>query len=215
MSRLRLTSLSLALAALATAACSDQSATQPDMQPAFLAHQGAEVGTTDGWEDGETVTFFYNKDYFCNEPPSSGASSKCELGAEPEVAPRGGLIPTLYVIVPLGIDVPHETLQCPDAGACIDHPSTFDLSRVFGAGTEDALLPPHSHILGDEGHPIGANSGWWDVDVVGVTDLDVWNQIVAGKSLETVRWLQAAGTGITGDIPTNLYLFFGVRPRKS
>jgi hypothetical protein len=45
--------------------------------------------------DGKTVTFFYNKDFFCKEPPESGADSECEVGAEPEVFPRGGNIPVL------------------------------------------------------------------------------------------------------------------------
>jgi hypothetical protein len=48
-----------------------------------------------------------------------------------------------------------------------------------------------------------------------VKDFAVWDQIVAGKSLATVRALQAAdpaGHTITADIPTNAYLFFDVRP---
>ena len=51
--------------------------------------------------------------------------------------------------------------------------------------------------------------------MIGVKDLDTWNAIVAGKSLETVRALQSADPGavhITSDIPTNTYLFFDVRP---
>ena len=44
----------------------------------------------------------------------------------------------------------------------------------------------------------------------------VWAQIVAGKSLATVRALQASdptGIGITDDIPTNTYLFFDGIPQ--
>ena len=66
-------------------------------------------------------------------------------------------------------------------------------------------LPPHSHIVD------GSQGGWWEIEVIGVTSLDAWNQIVAAKSLTKVRELQAAGTGITGDIPSNLYLFFNVQ----
>ena len=164
------------------------------------------MGTTDGWLDGQTVTFFYPKDYFCAEPPTSGADSNCELGAEPQVAPRGGDAPVLYVMTPLGFRPDDSTLQCPEVGFCINHPSTIDVSRVFGAGTENFALPAHSHII-DE-----AQGGWWEIEVIGVTDPAVWDQIVAGKSLATVRALQASGNpGITGDIPTNLFLFFNVQ----
>jgi hypothetical protein len=48
-----------------------------------------------------------------------------------------------------------------------------------------------------------------------VKDLATWNAIVAGKSIETVRALQAADPNavhITSDIPSNTYLFFDVRP---
>ncbi len=44
-----------------------------------------------------------------------------------------------------------------------------------------------------------------------MTDPAIWNEVVEGKSLERVRELQAAGVGITGDIPTNLFLFFNVQ----
>ncbi len=173
------------------------------------ARNGAEIGTTDGWSDGKTVTFHYNKPFFCAAPPASGASSACELGAEPTVAPRGGSIPVLYVTVPLGFTPAMNTLQCPTAGQCINHPSTIDLSRVFGPGTENALLPPHSHVIGDESGASRANAGWWEIEVVGITSQAAWNQLVAGKSLPTLRTLQS-GSGATGDIPTNLYLFFSV-----
>lgn len=164
----------------------------------------AEMGTTGGWLDGEFVTFFYNKPFFCAEPPSSGADSGCEVGEEAITPPRGGNIPVLYVMTPIGFDP--GNLQCPVAGSCINHPSTIDLSRIFGAGAENAPLPPHSHIVDV------AQGGWWELEVIGVTDPAIWAEIEAGKSLETVRELQAAGVGITGDIPTNTYLFFSVRP---
>lgn len=203
------------------AACADGGPTQPTrtLSPATMTadmamgHMGGTTGTTAGWEDGKTVTLFYSKPFFCQQPPSSGATSSCELGADAQVAPRSGPIPTLYVVVPLFPGVDASTLQCPEAGNCVDHPSTIDLSRVFGAGTENAPLPPHSHVLGDEPGASQANGGWWDVEVVGVTSPTAWNAIVAGKSLATVRTLQhAENGGVTGDIPTNLYLFFNVRP---
>ena len=90
------------------------------------------------------------------------------------------------------------------SGECINHPGTLDLSAVFGPGTENAALPPHSHVV-DVKH-----GGWWELEVVGVTRAEAWEQLVAGKSLDTVRELQAAGTA-TGDIPTNSFLFFNVQ----
>lgn len=216
--RSTLSAAALAAATFAIAACSDRAVpTQADAGSLHtmgaMSHQardGAAMGTTDGWEDGRTVTFFYNKPFFCAQPPASGATSGCALNAEPTVSPRGGRIPVLYVMVPLGFRPAESTLQCPEVGGCINHPSTIDLSRVFGPGTENAALPAHSHIVGDEGRA-GADAGWWEIEVVGVTDPAVWDEVARGKSLATVRRLQAAGQGITGDLPTNLYLFFGVR----
>jgi hypothetical protein len=211
----------LATVTFAVAACAVDSPTQSPMPSmsttpsldASNAHGGAMTGTTAGWEGGRTVTFFYSKPFFCKQPPTSGATSECELGADGQVAPRSGPIPVLYVLVPLGFTPATSTLQCPEAGNCIDHPSTIDLSRVFGAGTENAALPPHSHVIGDEAGASKANGGWWDVEVIGVTSPASWQTIVDGKSLETVRALQAnAASGVTGDIPTNLDLFFSVRP---
>ncbi len=174
--------------------------------PVQAGHQssaGDDKGFTGGWYDGRDVDFFYNKDFFCKEPPVSGADSNCIVGVEPVTAPRGGNIPVLYVMTPLFSPLPAD-LQCPTAGNCINHPSTLDLSPIFGTGAENVALPPHSHIVDvDQG-------GWWEIEVVGVTDPAVWARIAEGKDLATVRELQAAGVGITGDIPSNLYLFFDV-----
>jgi hypothetical protein len=175
--------------------------------PVHAGHQssaGDQQGFTGGWLDGQDVTFFYNKDFFCKEPPASGADSDCIVGAEPQIAPRGGNIPVLYVMTPLGFDP--GNLQCPVTGDCINHPSTVDLSPIFGPGAANAALPPHSHIVDTR------QGGWWEIEVIGVTDPAVWDQIAEAKDLDTVRELQAAGVGITGDIPSNLYLFFSVRP---
>jgi hypothetical protein len=164
-------------------------------------------GFTAGWLDGQTVQFFYVKDFFCQPPPTSGAPSQCEVGEDGTVDPRPGPIPTLYVMTPLGFRPADATLHCPIVGSCINHPSTIDLSRI--GGPADAPLPAHSHII-DVRH-----GGWWELEVIGVKNPAVWDQIVAGKSLATVRALQAAdpsGDTITGDIPTNAYLFFDVRP---
>ena len=202
------------LALVAIIAATLLSLTSVFASPVSAGHQssaGDDKGFTGGWYDGRTVDFFYNKDFFCKEPPASGADSNCVVGAEPEIAPRGGKIPVLYVMTPLGF-TPAD-LQCPVAGDCINHPSDIDttpinsiLDSVFGADVPNVIaLPPHSHIVDvDQG-------GWWEIEVIGVTDADVWAEIAEAKDLETVRELQDAGVGITGDIPSNLYLFFDVR----
>jgi hypothetical protein len=113
------------------------------------------------------------------------------------------------VIVPLGFTPARSTLHCPVAGNCIDHPSTIDLSAVLGRGAGNALLPPHSHIVQT------ANSGqseWWDVFVVGVTSRTSWNKIVRAKSAHELQFLQRQhGSGVTGNIGSNLFLLFSVR----
>jgi hypothetical protein len=178
----------------------------PSVHAGHNSAAGDAKGTTGGWLDGETVTFQYPKGFFCEEPPTSGATSDCELGAEAQVAPRNGAnIPVLYVMTPLGFRPDESTLQCPVVGSCINHPSTIDVSRVFGPGTENFALPAHSHIVDV------AKGGWWEIEVIGVTDPAIWAEVAEGKSLERVRELQAAGIGITGDIPTNLFLFFNVQ----
>jgi hypothetical protein len=180
------------------------------------AQAGAAFGFTDGWQNGETVSFFYHKPFFCAEPPSSAAPSLCEVGEDGTVDPRPGKIPVLYVMTPIGFRPAESTLQCPVVGSCINHPSTIDLSRVFGPSKANVLLPAHSHIIDSslpESQANGGQAGWWELEVIGVTDPVVWDQIVAGKSLATVRALQARGAGITDDIPTNTYLWFGVRPK--
>jgi hypothetical protein len=165
------------------------------------------VGTTKGWFHGKTVTFKYTREYFCQQPPASKASSKCEAGAGYTQTPSGHFDP-LYVVVPLGFTPPKSTLQCPVAGHCIDHPSTIDLSAVLGSGTSDLPLPAHSHIVAT------ANGGapeWWDVQVVAVKNLTEWNRIVAQKNDEELRYLQRSSGGeVTGNIPTNLFLYFAV-----
>jgi hypothetical protein len=180
------------------------------VQPAAAAHNGniAEMGTTGGWLDGRTVTFKYSKDFFCQQPPASAADSGCALGEEPTVAPRPGAdIPVLYVMTPLGFRPDESTLQCPEVGNCINHPSTLDVTRVFGdsEATRNFALPAHSHIVDVR------KGGWWEIEVIGVTDPAVWDEIAEAKSLDRVRELQAAGDGITGDIPSNLYLWFNVQ----
>ncbi|HKU67685.1 MAG TPA: hypothetical protein VJP85_07915 [Candidatus Baltobacteraceae bacterium] len=207
--------------AIAAAACSGSAA--PTVAPMNMQHPmsgattpspTASTGFTPGWFKGKTVTFFYHtNNFFCHVPVADGqpvgSTSGCETGSEGIVDPRpgGSKIPFLYVMTPLGFRPDTSTLHCPTVGMCINHPSTIDLSRI--GGPSNAPLPAHSHI-------IDADTGnWWELIVIGVKDLGTWNQIVAGKSLATVRALQAADpaqTHITDDKRTNTYLFFEVQP---
>jgi hypothetical protein len=167
-----------------------------------------QVGNTKGWYHGRTVTFHYTRNYFCRTPPASGASSKCEAGTDYSRAPAHSFDP-LYVVVPLGFTPPKYTLQCPTAGKCIDHPHTIDLSAVLGSGTSDALLPPHSHVVAT------ANGGapeWWNVDVVGVKSAKAWDKIEDHRSIRELEWLQKNDSqDVTGNITTNLFLYFAVQ----
>jgi hypothetical protein len=192
--------------ALASSGSVSSTAAMSDMaQTASGGH--AKTGFTNGWYDGHTVRFFYSKNYFCQTPPASKASSNCEAGADYTQTPASTFDP-LYVVVPLGFTPPKSTLQCPVAGKCIDHPSTIDLSAVLGSGTSNLALPAHSHIVAT------ANSGqseWWNVDVVGVKSLSAWYKIVNAKSDWELQYLQRHDSSeVTGNITTNLFLYFSV-----
>jgi len=165
------------------------------------------TGFTNGWYDGHTVRFYYTKNFSCAEPPASKASSKCEAGADYTQTPASSFDP-LYVVVPLGFTPPKNTLQCPVVGHCIDHPGTIDLSAVLGKGTSNLALPAHSHIVATAN---GGQSEWWNVDVVGVTNLKAWDKIVSAKSDAELQWLQRHDSSqVTGNITTNLFLYFAV-----
>ncbi|HEY5362460.1 MAG TPA: hypothetical protein VIJ82_33060 [Streptosporangiaceae bacterium] len=195
------------LSGTAFASSGSSSATTTGMHMASGA-SWRHVGTTKGWYEGHTVTFKYTRNFSCKAPPASKASSKCEAGSDYTQTPAHTFDP-LYVIVPLGFTPSKSTLQCPIAGHCIDHPSTIDLSAVLGKGTSNLKLPAHSHIVAT------ANSGqseWWNVIVVGVTSQRSWNKIVHAKSDEELQRLQRhSKSGVTGNIVTNLFLFFSVR----
>jgi hypothetical protein len=193
--------------ALASSGSVSSTAAMTGMAQTMSASMHAKTGFTNGWYDGHAVRFFYSKNYSCQEPPASHASSKCEAGADYTQTPASTFDP-LYVVVPLGFTPPKWTLQCPVAGHCIDHPSTIDLSAVLGSGTSNLALPAHSHIVAT------ANSGqseWWNVDVVGVKSLSAWYKIVGAKSDGELQYLQRHDpSDVTGNITTNLFLFFSV-----
>jgi hypothetical protein len=173
-----------------------------------MGGHGRHVGTTKGWYDGHTVTFKYTKNFSCQKPPASKASSKCEAGADYTQTPASSFDP-LYVVVPLGFTPRKSTLQCPVAGRCIDHPSTIDLSAVLGKGTSNLKLPPHSHIVATAN---SRQAEWWNVVVVGVSSPSAWNKIVHARSDRELQRLQRTPkSGVTGNIVTNLFLFFQVK----
>ena len=198
----------LALASgTAFASSSASSAGMSGMAGMGTASSHARTGFTKGFFAGHTVRFYYSKNFRCAAPPASTASSKCEGGTNYTQTPASTFDP-LYVIVPLGFTPPKNTLQCP-AGHCIDHPHTIDLTSVLGAGTRNLPLPAHSHIVAT------ANSGqseWWNVDVVGVKSMWAWNKLITAKSDRELQYLQRHDSAaVTGNITTNLFLYFAVR----
>ena len=154
-----------------------------------------------GWLDGQTVHLRYTRLYFCEEPPASAAPSECEVGAGAEVFPRGGPIPKIYALAPVGFSPDPATVACPAGTVCPNHPATLDLSRVGGPAVAPAAA--HSHIIADR------QAGWHQTVNIRVTSLAVWNEIASAKSLAKVRELQAAGR-LGPDTPTNIFFFFQV-----
>ena len=54
-------------------------------------------------------------------------------------------------------------------------------------------------------------SEWWNVNVVGVKSPSAWNKIVPWKSDRELQYLQRTDSAqVTGNIPTNLFLYFSV-----
>ena len=193
---------SLAIAVVAIIGCADDT-TEPSSTTV--------LGSTTSWFDGDEVQLDYTKQFECTMPPSAGSTSGCEMGVEAETEPSNeSAIPVLYVMVPLGFTPAASTLHCPNVGTCVAHPSTLDMTRVFGAGTANSPLPPHSHIIIDiDNH----EDGPWEVEVIGVKDQATWDLIAATKNLAEVRLLQfqdPSETQITADISTNIFLFFKV-----
>jgi hypothetical protein len=173
----------------------------------------ADKGYLGGWLDGETVSLHYTKWFFCEEPPASGAASDCVIGADAEVYPRPGPLPTLYAIAAVGIQPDASTLSCPAGSVCLNHPAMLDASRVAGSGATNVPGLPHSHIVAER------RGGWWHTVNIRVFNLDVWNEIAAAKTLAKVRELQAdpavGGAGlISQDTATNIFFFIEVQPKK-
>jgi hypothetical protein len=165
------------------------------------------IGYTDSWFAGQTINLLYSHQYFCADHSLSKAPNGCEIGAATKATPPNGVVVSpIYVMLPIGF---HPAgLQCPMN--CIDHPLRADLTRVFGPGNANALIPDHSHIIVDREHALSA---WWPVIVIGVTNQQAWNEIAHGKSLATVQRVRSRHPKwITADIPSNIYLFFQAVP---
>jgi hypothetical protein len=209
----------VALVASLATGCADRS------MPSELSHEQptahfdhnaaaeADKGYINGWFDGKDVSLFYTKWFFCEEPPASGSPSDCVIGADAEVAPRPGPIPTIYAIAAAGFQPDPATLACPAGSVCLNHPAMLDASRVAGAGATDIQAVPHSHIIAER------RGGWWHTVNIRVFSLAVWNQIVEAKSLAKVRELQAdstvGGAGlISQDTPTNIFFFLQAQREK-
>jgi hypothetical protein len=187
-------------------------ATQPPAATATVAAQptaeataaSEELGSTPGWGGGAVAEVFYTKDFFCD-------ADACQAGAAGTNAPgTADPVPSVWVLVPLFEDLEGIDFHCPDAGNCVAHPMSLDVSAI-GLG-EVIPLPPHSHIV-DPSEPGFSAAGEtpWKVVVVGVNTREAWDMLEAGKSIETLREVQADTTAATADIPTNVVLFFGIR----
>ena len=173
---------------------------------AASAAHGSHKGFTKGFYDGHTVWFYYSKNFTCKQPPASTASSKCEGGTNYTQTPANTFDP-LYVIVPLGFTPPKSTLQCP-AGRCgppgHHRPDLGARQRDPQPGAPGAQ--PH------RGRAHRHQSEWWNVGViVGVKSLSAWNKLIAAKSARELQYLQRTNPNVTGNITTNLFLYFAVK----
>ena len=205
----------VAAMALAMMGCeeeAEQPATTPGRTPA--AEQRAqptptpavrELGTTPGWAAGGTGTVFYTKNFVC------GQGEPCIVG-EKGANPAGvrDPVPPVWVLIPLFSDTQGLELHCPMAGSCPAHPRQVDVRRI-GLG-QVIPLPPHSHIVDptEAGFSTAPDTPWKAV-VVGIKTRAAWERVQAGKSLQALRQVQANEADATPDIPTNLFLFFGIR----
>jgi hypothetical protein len=158
------------------------------------------------WLNGETVELRYTRSFYCDQPPTSVAASGCEIGALPEEFPRGGPIPVIYAIAPVGFTPSNPSaLHCPGTPLCPNHPPMIDVTRLDLPGVSTVSRAPHSHII------TSRQAGWHRTVNIRVLSSSVWDQIVASPRLATVRQMQAAHPDlISGDNPTNIFFFFEV-----
>ncbi len=180
-----------------------------------------EYGLTRAFFKGHTTRFTYTKGFFCDRHVNSHASSKCEAGKKWQHAPSKQHDP-LYITVPLGFSVPAMSMECPNGLVCVDHPGTIDLTRLepalkplypqltdaqLTAALRNFATPGHQHYITDRNH---GKPEWWDVRIVGVTSKTEFHKINQHKSAAYLLNQVKAGK-TTGVIPTNLFLYFGVK----
>ena len=180
-----------------------------------------EFGMTRAFVHGHATSFTYTHGYFCDRHRRSTASSRCEAGAKWKHAPSGDHDP-LYITVPLGFTVKPMAMDCPNGLVCVDHPGTIDMRRLepalkplFPQLTDKELrhalanypTPGHQHFITTRA---GGRPEWWDVRIVGVTSRAEYHKINQHKSAGyLLRQVKQGKT--TPVIPTNLFLFFGVK----
>ena len=166
-----------------------------------------EFGKTDNSDQGQRSTDVYTHAWYCDTSVPAKSTSGCELGTTYN-KPPAGQFDALYVTVPLGFAVPPMSMDCPSGLVCVDHPVTIDLSAIGMSG--NALLPGHDHFT------TTVNAGkpeWWNVLVVGVKDARTYEDIKAHRSFAYIeRLIKAGNKNVTKPLPTNLFLYFAVRP---
>ena len=179
------------------------------------------VGTTNGYFNGENVKLLYSQNYFCDtsvtRASSASAKDGCEAGAASTKLPPGtaaGAVDPLYIPIPLFKNPGY--VQCQMTPMCIDHPGNIDLSRLSTAlgapksALYNAMLPGHDHIITTRN---ADTPEWWPVVAVGVTNAAAWKAITTAKDYATMKALEGKpASGVTGEIPTNVYLWFQVLP---
>jgi hypothetical protein len=194
------------------------------MTPSNAMHAGRgidEYGMTKAFYRGHATSFTYSHGYWCDKSVRSTASSRCEAGAKWKKAPAKQHDP-LYITVPLGFTVKPMSMDCPNGLVCVDHPGTIDLRRLepalkplypqltrkqLLAALRNAPTPGHQHFITTR---FGGRPEWWDVRVVGVTSKAEYQKINRHKSAHYLLEQVKAGN-TTGVIPTNLFLYFGVK----
>jgi hypothetical protein len=196
------------------------SATVHDMSNMGTGKGPNEFGMTMGSYNGSGSTFTYNHGWYCDRHVRAASKSGCEVGSPARVRPSQQSDP-LIITVPLGFTAPG--LDCPDRLTCVDHPMDIDMTRLATAlapiyKTTPAKLAPalrqfvtpgHDHFIDDEN---AGKAEWWDVHVVGVTDLATYKDIQSHRSLSYLRGLiKAKDKHVVGPIGTNLFLFFAAR----
>ena len=189
------------------------------------------IGTSYDWIDGQTVRALYTEQYFCDKSVAAMSATGCEAGAAantvpPGVATKTAPTPThpsnanidpLYIPLPIYTTSTPSYLQCPPSPTCIDHPPSIDLSRLasaLGVSTSSKLdtvmLPGHDHLLTTRN---GDQPEWWDVIVIPVTSPAGLEKVQQAKSYQAVKSLEGVkGSGIGGEVATNVYLWFQTLP---